>query len=104
MTSQARYDVVIVGARCAGATLATFSARQVVWWTLEAAVRGSPHVIPEFIAMAKRGSADNRELRLRQRLLAEAFEAELRALPTQARRSVATCAGGERAAPRRSGG
>jgi choline dehydrogenase-like flavoprotein len=27
MTSQARYDVVIVGARCAGATLATFLAR-----------------------------------------------------------------------------
>ena len=27
MTSQARYDVVIVGARCAGATLATFLGR-----------------------------------------------------------------------------
>jgi 2-polyprenyl-6-methoxyphenol hydroxylase-like FAD-dependent oxidoreductase len=50
----------------------TFSARQVLWWTIEAAVRGSLPVIPEFIAMARRGSATNREMRLRRRLLAEA--------------------------------
>jgi menaquinone-9 beta-reductase len=51
--------------------LETFSAPQVFGWRLGAAVRGSLRVIPEFIAMARQGSADNRELRLRQRLLAE---------------------------------
>jgi hypothetical protein len=60
--------------------LETFSARQVLGWTLGAAVRGSLRVIPEFIAMAKRGSANNRELRLRQQLLAEA-EASARHVP-----------------------
>jgi flavin-dependent dehydrogenase len=50
----------------------TFPVRQVLWWTLGAAVRGSPGVLPEFVAMARRGSAIDRELRLRRRLLAEA--------------------------------
>ncbi len=59
--------------------LETFSARQVLGWTLGAAVRGSLRVIPEFIAMARRGSANNRELRLRQRLLAEAEASEAQA-------------------------
>ena len=56
--------------------LETFSVGQVLGWTLEAAVRGSVRVLPEFITMARRGSANNRELRLRQRLLAEAEASE----------------------------
>jgi flavin-dependent dehydrogenase len=57
---------------------ATFPVRQVLWWALGAAVHGSPGVIPEFMAMARRGSAIDRELRLRRGLLAEA-EAEAQA-------------------------
>ena len=52
--------------------LQTFPVRQVLWWTLGAAFRGSLGVVPEFIAMGRRGSAINRELSLRRRLLAEA--------------------------------
>jgi hypothetical protein len=57
----------------------TFSVQQVLWWTLGAAFQGSLRVIPEFLAMARRGSANERELRLRQRLLAEAETAEAQA-------------------------
>jgi hypothetical protein len=86
--------------------LETFSARQVLWWTLEAAFRGSLHVIPEFIAMARRGAADNRELRLRQRLLAEAeaSEAQLRGGDKSGERVLSRVAQAVRAEPRRSGG
>jgi len=52
--------------------LETFPVKQVLGWTLRTAFRGSLRVVPEFIAMARRGSADTRELQLRQRLLAEA--------------------------------
>ncbi len=55
---------------------ATFSVRQVLWWTLGAAFRGSPRVVPQFVAMGRRGSAINRELGLRRRLLAEAQQQE----------------------------
>ena len=55
---------------------ATFSVRQVLWWTLGAAFRGSPGVVPQFVAMGRRGSAINRELGLRRRLLAEAQQQE----------------------------
>jgi 2-polyprenyl-6-methoxyphenol hydroxylase-like FAD-dependent oxidoreductase len=61
---------------------ATFQVRQVLWWTLGAAFQGSFRVVPEFIAMARRGSAIDRELRLRRRLLAEA-EAEAQAAPAE---------------------
>jgi menaquinone-9 beta-reductase len=57
----------------------TFPGRKVLWWTLGAAVRGSLGVVPDFIALTRRGSAANRELRLRQRLLADAEAAEARA-------------------------
>jgi 2-polyprenyl-6-methoxyphenol hydroxylase-like FAD-dependent oxidoreductase len=57
----------------------TFPVRHVLWWTLGAVVRGSPGVVPDFIALARRGSAANRELRLRQRLLANAEASEARA-------------------------
>jgi menaquinone-9 beta-reductase len=57
----------------------TFSVQQVLWWTLSAAFQGSLRVIPEFFTMARRGSANERELRLRQRLLAEAETAEAQA-------------------------
>jgi menaquinone-9 beta-reductase len=57
----------------------TFPVRKVLWWTLGAAVRGSLGVVPDFIALTRRGSAANRELRLRQRLLADAEAAEVRA-------------------------
>jgi flavin-dependent dehydrogenase len=57
---------------------ATFSARQVLLWTLGAALRGSPGLVPQFFAMGRRGSACNRELGLRRRLLAEAEAAEQR--------------------------
>jgi hypothetical protein len=50
----------------------TFPVRQVLWWTLGAALRGSLGVVPEFIAMGRRGSAVNRELSMRRQLLAEA--------------------------------
>jgi 2-polyprenyl-6-methoxyphenol hydroxylase-like FAD-dependent oxidoreductase len=50
----------------------TFPVQHVLWWMLGAAFRGSLRVIPEFITMVRRGAADSRELRLRQRLLAEA--------------------------------
>jgi flavin-dependent dehydrogenase len=56
--------------------LETFPVRQVLWWTLGAALRGSLDVVPELLAMGRRGSADNRELTLRRRLLAEAEAAE----------------------------
>jgi 2-polyprenyl-6-methoxyphenol hydroxylase-like FAD-dependent oxidoreductase len=55
---------------------ATFSVRQVFWWTLGAAFRGSPGVLPQFVAMGRRGSAINRELGVRRRLLAEAEASE----------------------------
>jgi flavin-dependent dehydrogenase len=51
---------------------ATLPVRQVLLWTLGAAIRGSRRVVPDFIAIARRGSANHRELRRRQRLLAEA--------------------------------
>jgi flavin-dependent dehydrogenase len=60
---------------------ATFSVRQVLWWALGATLRGSLRVVPEFIAMARRGSAINRELVLRRRLLEEAEVSETRATP-----------------------
>ena len=41
---------------------ATFSVRQVLWWTLGAAFRGSPGVVRQFVEMGRRGSAINREL------------------------------------------
>lgn len=50
----------------------TFPVRHVLWWTLGAALRGSPGVVPEFLAKGRRATAINRELRLRRRLLAEA--------------------------------
>ncbi len=52
--------------------LETFPVQQVLRWTLGAAFRGSLGVVREFIAMGRRGSAINRELSLRRRLLAEA--------------------------------
>jgi hypothetical protein len=51
---------------------ATFSPLQVLGWALGAALQGSPGVMLQFVAMGRRGSAVNRELRLRRRLLAEA--------------------------------
>ena len=53
----------------------TLPVLKVLGWTLGAALRGSPRVIPQFLAVGKRGAAINRELRLRRRLLAEAEEA-----------------------------
>jgi 2-polyprenyl-6-methoxyphenol hydroxylase-like FAD-dependent oxidoreductase len=50
----------------------TFPVRQVLWWTLGAALRGSLGVVPQFVAMGRRASAINRELRLRRQLLADA--------------------------------
>jgi menaquinone-9 beta-reductase len=61
----------------------TFSVRQVFWWTLGAAFRGSPGVVPQFFAMGRRGSAIDRELGLRRRLLAEAEAAEAQATPPE---------------------
>ena len=40
----------------------TFPVRHVLWWALAAALRGSPRVLPQFIAKGKRGSAIDREL------------------------------------------
>jgi hypothetical protein len=62
---------------------ATFSVPQVLWWALGAAVRGSLRVVPEFVAMGRRGSAIDREMRLRQRLLAEAEASEAQARPPE---------------------
>jgi menaquinone-9 beta-reductase len=59
----------------------TFPVRDVLWWALAAALRGSSGVLPQFIARGKRGSAIDRELRLRRRLLAEAGAAEEHAKP-----------------------
>jgi flavin-dependent dehydrogenase len=50
----------------------TFPVRRVLSWALGAALRGSLRVVPEFIAIARRGSANNRELRVRQQLLMDA--------------------------------
>jgi 2-polyprenyl-6-methoxyphenol hydroxylase-like FAD-dependent oxidoreductase len=50
----------------------TFSVRQVLAWTLGAALRGSLDVLPQFLAMGRRATANNRELQLRRQLLAEA--------------------------------
>ena len=55
---------------------ATLSARHVLWWTLAAALHGSLAVVPQFVAVGRRESANSRELRLRRRLLAEAEAAE----------------------------
>jgi 2-polyprenyl-6-methoxyphenol hydroxylase-like FAD-dependent oxidoreductase len=51
---------------------ATFPVRHVLSWTLGAAWRGSLRVVRDFITISRRGAANNRELRRRQRLLAEA--------------------------------
>jgi menaquinone-9 beta-reductase len=66
--------------------LETFPVRLVLWWTLGAAFRGSLGVIPQFAAMGRRGSAINREMRLRRRLLAEAEAAEAQASTPQMRK------------------
>ena len=63
--------------------LETFPVRQVLRWTLGAAFRGSLGVLPEFIAMGRRGSAVNRELSLRRQLLTEAEECDARATTVQ---------------------
>jgi 2-polyprenyl-6-methoxyphenol hydroxylase-like FAD-dependent oxidoreductase len=63
--------------------LETFSVRQVLWWTLGAAFRGSLGVVPQFLAMGKRGSAIKRELGLRRRLLAEAEASEPQSTPAR---------------------
>jgi flavin-dependent dehydrogenase len=57
--------------------LETFPVRHVLWWTLGAALRGSLGVVPQFLAIGRRASANNRELSRRRQLLveAEAFEA-----------------------------
>ena len=57
----------------------TFSPRNVLWWALGAAFQGWLAVVPQFVAMGRRGSANNHELRLRRRLLAEAEAAEAQA-------------------------
>jgi len=62
----------------------TFPVRHVLGWALGAALRGSPRVLAQFIAKGKRGSAIDRELRLRRRLLAEAEAAETQAIPLEA--------------------
>jgi hypothetical protein len=62
----------------------TFSPRQVLSWTLGAALRGSPGVVPQFVAMGRRGSAINRELGLRRRLLAEAEVSEAQSTQSSA--------------------
>jgi flavin-dependent dehydrogenase len=61
----------------------TFPVRQVLWWTLGAALRGSLGVVPQFLTMGRRGTAVNRELRLRRRLLAEAEACQLRVAPPE---------------------
>ena len=57
----------------------TFPVRQVLRWTLAAAFRGSPGLVPQFFAIGRRGSAIDRELRLRRRLLAEAEASDAQA-------------------------
>ena len=59
--------------------LETFPVRQVLWWTLGTALRGSLGVVPQFLAMGRRGAANNRELSLRRRFLAEAQASEAQA-------------------------
>jgi hypothetical protein len=59
----------------------TFPVRQVLWWALGAALRGSLSVVPQFLAIGRRGTAVNRELRLRRQLLAEAEAGQLRDAP-----------------------
>ncbi len=59
----------------------TFPVRQVLWWALGAALRGSPGVVPEFMSMGRRGAVLQRELRMRQRLLAEAEASEAQGPP-----------------------
>jgi 2-polyprenyl-6-methoxyphenol hydroxylase-like FAD-dependent oxidoreductase len=59
--------------------LETFPVRQVLWWTVGAALRGSLGVVPQFLAMGRRGSANNRELSLRRQLLVEAEASEAHA-------------------------
>jgi hypothetical protein len=59
----------------------TFPVRHVLWWALVAAFRGSPRVLPQFIAKGTRGAAIDRELRLRRRLLADAEASEAYATP-----------------------
>jgi hypothetical protein len=81
----------------------TFSVQQVLWWTLGAAFLGSLRVIPEFITMARRGSANDRELHLRQRLLTEAETSEAqttRAEITLASRVLPRAARGRPGGPR----
>jgi flavin-dependent dehydrogenase len=58
----------------------TFPVRQVLRWTLGAALRGSLGVVPQFLAMGRRGNAVNRELCLRRRLLASAEVSEADAI------------------------
>jgi menaquinone-9 beta-reductase len=65
----------------------TFPVRQVLWWTLGAAFRGSPVVVPQFIAMGRRGAAVGREMRLRRQLLAEAEASEVQLAPGMSRES-----------------
>jgi hypothetical protein len=54
----------------------TLPVRQVLGWVLGAALRGSFGVVPEFLAIGRRASANVRELQLRRRLLAEAEVSE----------------------------
>jgi len=54
----------------------TLPVRQVLGWVLGAALRGSFGVVPEFLAIGRRASANVRELQLRRRLLAEAEASE----------------------------
>jgi 2-polyprenyl-6-methoxyphenol hydroxylase-like FAD-dependent oxidoreductase len=61
----------------------TFSVRQVFWWTLGAAFRGSPGVLLEFFARARRGAGIDRELRLCRRLLAQAEASEAQDAPPE---------------------
>jgi 2-polyprenyl-6-methoxyphenol hydroxylase-like FAD-dependent oxidoreductase len=61
----------------------TFPVRQVLWWALGAALRGSLRVVPQFLAIGRRGTAVNRELRLRRQLLAEAEAGQLRDAPPE---------------------
>ena len=76
----------------------TFPVRQVLWWTLGAALHGSLGVVPEFLAMGRRGTAVNRELGLRRRLLADAEARQIRAAPPEMslERGVLPRAGGVR--------
>jgi 2-polyprenyl-6-methoxyphenol hydroxylase-like FAD-dependent oxidoreductase len=59
--------------------LETFPVRHVLWWTLGAALRGSLGVVPQFLAIGRRASANNRELSRRRQLLVEAEASEAHA-------------------------